>query len=328
VGALLDRRRAETDKRFENLRKGLKRAEKLTAGNACVYAIGSFGRNEASLHSDLDLFIAGRDDKGGLRLLRRLDEIRIKADLIEATQRLGIPDFSGDGEYLKHYTVGELVRTLGTPEDDVSNTFTARLLLILESRPLLEAAVYDDILGIVIAAYWKDYEKYKNEFMPAFLANDILRMWRTFCVNYEARTSKEPPKQKAKRKLKNFKLKHSRLLTCYSALLYLLAIYTRQKTVRPSDAFAMTKLTPTARLEWILDQSALRKSHSKIKKLIKCYEGFLAGTDAAEEVLVTRILEKKASKDYFQTANELGDLMFQVLDSIGRKNSFYRLIVV
>lgn len=328
MGALLDRRRAETEKRFENLRKELKEAEKLTAGNACVYAIGSFGRNEASLHSDLDLFIAGREDKRGRRLLRRLDEIRIKADLIETTQELRIPDFSGDGEYLKHYTVGELVKTLGTPEDDVSNTFTARLLLILESRPLLEESVYSDILRKVIDAYWKDYEKYKNEFVPAFLANDILRMWRTFCVNYEARTSKEPARQKAKRKLKNYKLKHSRLLTCYSALLYLLAIYTKQKTVRPSDAFAMTKLTPTARLEWILEQSSLSKSHSKIRKLLKCYEGFLAGTDDPENVLIARILEQDTGKHYFQTANELGDLMFQVLDSIGQKNSFYRLIVV
>jgi len=110
--------------------------------------------------------------------------------------------------------------------------------------------------------------------MPAFLANDILRMWRTFCVNYEARTSKEPPRQKAKRKLKNYKLKHSRLLTCYSAILYLLAVYTKQETVSPSHAFAMTKLTPTARLEWVLDQSSLSKSHSKIRKLLKCYEAF------------------------------------------------------
>jgi len=169
VGALLDRRRAETDRRFENLRKELKEAEKLTAGNACVYAIGSFGRNEAGPHSDLDLFIAGREDNDGDRLLRRLDEIRIKANLIDATRKLEIPDFSGDGEYLKHYTVGELVRTLGTPEDDISNTFTARLLLILESRPLLEEAVYSDILEKLSLLTGKITKSIKMSSCPHFL---------------------------------------------------------------------------------------------------------------------------------------------------------------
>jgi predicted nucleotidyltransferase len=328
VGALLDHRRTETAARVEKLRGELKQAEKLTAGNACVYATGSFGRSEASPYSDLDLFIAGRDDKGGQRLLRRLDEIRIKADLIEATQKLGIPDFSGDGEYLNHYTVGELVGTLGKPEDDVSNTFTARLLLLLESRPLLGESVYHDIIEDVIGAYWRDYEDHKNEFMPAFLANDILRLWRTFCVNYEARTSTDPPEKKAKRKLKNYKLKHSRLLTCYSALIYLLAVFAERKTVSPTDAVDMIKLTPTARLEWILSKQHFHSAHSTVGDVLECYESFLADTDAAEEVLIARFLDKNKSQEYFRTANKLGDLVFEVLDSIGQKNRFHRLLLV
>lgn len=328
MGALLDRRRTETNTRVEKLREELQQAEKLTSGNACVYVTGSFGRGESSQYSDLDLFIAGRDDKNGDRLLRRLDEIRIKADLIEATQKLGIPDFTGDGQYLNHYSVGELVSTLGKPEDDVTNTFTARLLLLLESRPLLEESVYIDIVEDVISAYWRDYEDHKNEFMPAYLANDILRLWRTFCVNYEARTSTEPEVKKAKRKLKNYKLKHSRLLTCYSALLYLLAVFNDRKTVSPTDAVDMIKLTPTARLEWALGQSHLRKSHARICDVLGCYETFLADTDAPEEVLVDRFLDKSKSRDYFQTANKLGDLVFEVLYSIGHENRFYRLLVV
>jgi len=64
-----------------------------------VYATGSFGRDEASKYSDLDLFIVGRSD-GCTRALSKLEEICVKADLIEATQALEIPDFSGDVEYL------------------------------------------------------------------------------------------------------------------------------------------------------------------------------------------------------------------------------------
>jgi predicted nucleotidyltransferase len=159
MGELADRR-GETASRIVKLRDRLSDAESLVKGKACVYMTGSFGRCEASYHSDLDLFIVGkRDGNPGYErkegsLLKRLDEICVKAELIEATRESNLPEFSGDGRYLTHYSVHEFTKTLGTPEDDVTNTFTARLLLLLESRPLLEEPVYREIIEEVIAAYW------------------------------------------------------------------------------------------------------------------------------------------------------------------------------
>ena len=219
MGEVLDTRRSETNSRFKELQENLKAAEEIASSKACVYATGSFGRGEASRHSDLDLFIVGRGSVGD-PALSRLDEICLEADLIEATRALAIPEFSGDGEYLIHYTRQKFIDALGTQDDDAINTFTARLLLLLESKPLLGENVYQETIENVIASYWRDYAANKNEFIPAFLANDILRFWRTFCVNYEARTRTMPEEKKAKRRLKHYKLKHSRLLTCYSALLY------------------------------------------------------------------------------------------------------------
>jgi hypothetical protein len=164
--------------------------------------------------------------------------------------------------------------------------------------------------------------------MPAFLANDILRLWRTFCVNYEARTERVPDKQKAKGKLKNYKLKHSRLLTCYSALLYVLAIYDRQGTVSPSDAVAMIALTPTERLEWILRQPDLSRAHAQVTDLLAQYEVFLETTNNEEDELVRRFMDKSMSRSYMKHAYKFGDIVFQVLTSIGGDNRFYRLLVV
>ena len=58
------------------------------------------------------------------------------------------------------------------------------------------AAVYQDVIDEVLASYWRDFEDDKADLMPAFFTNDILRLWRTFCVNYEARTSREPEEKK------------------------------------------------------------------------------------------------------------------------------------
>jgi predicted nucleotidyltransferase len=327
MGELGDRR-SQTAVRLDQLRENLRPAASLAAGKACVYATGSFGRREASAHSDLDLFIVGKSDGKTGSLLRGLDEICIKADLIEVTRQLGIPEFSGDGRYLVHYSVPEFTGTLGKPEDDVTNTFTARLLLLLESCPLLEPAVYREVTEEVIAAYWRDYEDHKTDFMPAFLSNDILRLWRSFCVNYEARTARVPDEEKARGKLKNYKLKHSRLLTCYSALLYLLAVYGRQKTVAPADAVAMIALTPTERLEWLREQPDLSVARDTISSLLDHYERFLVATNANEKELVSRFLDKEESRQYMNAAYNFGDLVFDALAQIGNGNRFHRLLVV
>lgn len=320
-------RRLQTARRIKALQESLTGAEKLAEGKACVYATGSFGRCEASPHSDLDLFIVSKNAEKGSQL-KRLDEICIKADLIEVTRDHGIQEFSGDGRYLAHYSLHQLTKTLGKPEDDATNTFTARLLLLLESRPLFGEVVYHEVTEDVIAAYWRDYKDHKSDFMPAFLANDILRLWRTFCVNYEALTEREPDREKAKGKLKNYKLKHSRLLTCFSALLYLLARYGREKTVSPNTALEMIHLTPTERLEWLINQSDLQAAHGTLNELLSQYNKFLESTNAPEDELIDRFLSKESNKEYKNNAYLFGNSMYNALNSIGNNNAFHRVLVV
>ena len=108
LGDLLNRRREQTSARFAVLRDNLIQAEGICHGKACVYATGSFARGEASQHSDLDLFIVGHG-RDGRRNLGRLDEILLKTDLIEVTRRLNIAEFSGDGQYLVHYTAEQVL---------------------------------------------------------------------------------------------------------------------------------------------------------------------------------------------------------------------------
>lgn len=101
MGELLEARLTRTKERFEEMRSHLTAAESRCGGKACVYATGSFGRGEASRFSDLDLFIVGNSTMSNgreERALSRLDEICVKADLIQVTRNLDIPEFSGDGE--------------------------------------------------------------------------------------------------------------------------------------------------------------------------------------------------------------------------------------
>ncbi|QRG07919.1 nucleotidyltransferase domain-containing protein [Xanthobacter dioxanivorans] len=323
-------RRKDTDHRTESLRSHLGSAEALIRGSACVYSTGSFGRREAGSDSDLDLFIVSKlKDESAKKpesRLRQLDEICLKADLIKATRELGIKDFDGDGQYLSHYTIKDIKDKLGKPEDDALNTFTARLLLLLESKPLIGVDVYREIIDDVIAAYWRDYEDHKDEFIPAFLVNDILRLWRTLCVNYEARTEKEPEEKNIKRRKKNYTLKHSRLLTCYSGIMFLLAKYRLFGSVAPSDVREMVSLSPTERLEWMLSIPDLSDAHVSIESIIRGYIEFLvekSDADRFHDMFSTGEFRVSMAKSYL-----FAESVFDAVEKVGAKSRLYKLVVV
>ncbi|CAN7531392.1 nucleotidyltransferase domain-containing protein [Bosea sp. LjRoot237] len=328
----IERRRLSTSERFARLREALANSEKILEQKACVYATGSFGRKEAGSSSDLDLFIVGRsrlmEDGTDRPSLKRLDEICIKADLINQTRRMGIPDFDGDGKYLQHYSVNQLTKSLGTPEDDVTNTFTARLLLLLESSPLVGVSIYEEVIESVIGAYWGDYPDHSGDFAPAFLVNDILRLWRTFCVNYEARTEREPEEKRIKRKIKNYKLKYSRLMTCYSALIFLLYIFGEKKTVSPDDAKLMCGMTPTQRVEYIAKEMADGIVRETLVELLRRYETFLTATSVPEAELIKRFSSSQDGAGLTKTANSFGDAVFEAVSAIGGGGRLHRIIVV
>jgi hypothetical protein len=233
-----------------------------------------------------------------------------------------MPKFDADGKYLASHSVYDLKSHLGTAEDDYRNTLTGRLLLFLESRPLIGEDVYEEVIEEVIAAYWGDYGDHSSDFIPAFLTNDILRLWRTFCVNYESGRRSE----KGNAKIKNHKLKHSRMLTCYSALLFLLAVYKLDGTVSPARAKEMTRLTPTDRLKWLLQQPSFSDVHTKTADVLKMYGEFLERTDHPKEHL--KELFEENSQDWIRKSYAFGDNIYEILSTLGAGTKFFRLMVV
>lgn len=122
-----------------------------------IYVTGSFGRMEARYPrgSDLDLFLlyAPRDrnpDAG----IDRLRWYRLAAEIIAITEALSFKPFSGDGEYLKIHNVWRVGEQLGSRHEDAENGFTARLLLLLESKYLFNEELYGALLLETIGFYF------------------------------------------------------------------------------------------------------------------------------------------------------------------------------
>ncbi|WP_225757289.1 nucleotidyltransferase domain-containing protein [Cardiobacterium sp. Marseille-Q4385] len=203
--------------------------------NLCIYTTGSLARHEANKGSDLDIFVIGDDDE---YCYGKLDEIQIFSTLIGINGSLGFPPFSNDGEFLKIFNYREVERIIGSPSDDHHNWFTARMLLILESKCIYNQDKYNEIIEKIIGVYLRD-ERH-NDFKLYFLLNDILRFWRTLCLNYESSRMNQKKWEK-----KNISLKFSRRLTVFATIIYILTFNINSK----DELVKMVKKTPWERLE-------------------------------------------------------------------------------
>ena len=186
----------------------------------CVYATGSYGRLEGWSGSDVDLFFLYDGDDDADRF-PWITFTRLAACLVDATEATGFPPFSGDGRCLEVLYVREMERVLGSPDDDSTNAFMARMLLLLESQPVYDAELYASLLERIVGFYYRDFADHAEDFVPGFLVNDILRFWRTLTLNYEHHrrqlqdlAGEELRRKKASSALKNYKLNVSRMATC------------------------------------------------------------------------------------------------------------------
>ncbi|UWR10890.1 nucleotidyltransferase domain-containing protein [Sulfitobacter mediterraneus] len=322
--------------KLESLSSSLETAAQLIENKACVYATGSYGRLEAGPESDLDLFIVSvtgdkmeEGDEEYPRLLSGIEEIKLQYHLIQCVEDNGLPEFDGDGKYLVCHTFHGFVEYLGSREDDAKNTLTGRLLLLLESRPLLGHQIYEDLVAHVVGHYFRDFADNRGEFIPAFLFNDILRMWRTFCVNYEY--NRKVGSSGAK--IKNLKLKYSRMLTCYSALLILLHVHSMSGTVTPDDVKQMISKTPIERLKLVRDERSKagdKKVESALDRALSEYSSFLEFTHQGKTEVLSQY--ESNSEKWRNNSYQFGALMEEAMSGVGRSEEqsspLFRLVLI
>jgi hypothetical protein len=327
----IEQRRSYSESKLKELRERI--PQKVAVVNncprLCIYATGSFARLDAGQHSDLDLFFvttpgAGASgapspegaEKREWPAVTRIQETLIKADLIRLGADMALPEFSGDGQYLVIHARDDLVNHLGSQTEDYENLFTARLLLLLESTPLWNELVYDEVVTECVNAYYRDFHDHAENFRPVFFANDIVRFWKTLCLNYEHKRNRKEKGEEAKRKshLKNFKLKFSRLLTCFSMVA---CLCDKDLSDHPDKAILLVKQTPFERLERLVDRYHMEELWRQMKEL---YAWFLTQTDRKPEEAESWIADREVRDRVFPEAKKFGDLMFQLLCNVAKQS--------
>lgn len=292
--------------------------------NLTIFVAGSYARLEASEHSDIDLFfiLDGELDKLDTPTISSL---RLFSTIISVADNMSFPKFSNDGQYLKILEKPRILDELGGPNDDHLNFFTARMLMVLESRCVYGKHTHEAILKDILGAYFRDYPDHPKKFVPTFLVNDILRFWKTLCLNYENKRNQplDNHDKKIAQKIKNLKLKFSRMMTCYASICY---IVSQKHPIGTEDILEMSSLTPFKRLEVAVNGfPELSRDHSAI---CDHYTWFLNLTNVTEAQLKEHFSDKTLRTEAFDRANEFGENMFNITRYIAEKNDYLRYLLV
>lgn len=289
------RRRIATEARWQSAVRLIADQRFFTDPALTVFVAGSMGRAEMGARSDLDLFLVSVkscDDSEQRQLIESLDELN---------RVLEYPPFS-NRRYVKVYQLGDLLRNTGSPQDDTENCFTARMLLLLESRVLANETTYLQVRDHVLSQYFRD-ERGKASYRPLFLLNDVLRYWRTLCLNYEElRHDRERPWWK-----KNINLKFSRMLTVFATV----AALTVPEVHNKDDFRPMCGLTPIQRLAGALDQLDDDDLVDRFRVFLDDYESFLCWKE--DEATDARAREDEFKQSVRLLADRLSDFLYDTL---------------
>lgn len=309
--------------RLNVLRDEIGEIKELAKNNLCIYTTGSYGRHEASKNSDLDLFFLDATEE---RPTSNIDKTLINAQVIKTCRAMELEEFSKDGGYLTIHNIGDILENLGSPADDYKNYFTARMLLLLESKPIYNEELHTKCLQKIIKRYFVDFHDHSKDFKAIFLANDIIRFWKTLCLNYEHGRHRKVLDGDEKHKIvahsKNLKLKFSRKLTCFSFIIQLAGF---KGSITEEDLLKMSLLTPIERLTET--ESMYPEISDKVQNALNSYQWFINKTQIPSEKLLEWIADSDARDEAFDKSRQFAEELFSILESVDKQKLLSKLLI-
>ena len=311
----LAERHSRSQVRIEEVRRAFARHDALSGHPLAVFCVGSLARMEIGAKSDLDLFVTADSVDNSHELRKRLFQITLFSEMMRINKELDFPTFSNDGEYLKVCFMDDLKSGTGSRLDDSENLFTTRMLLILESQFIANKSAYRTHLRQILELYYRDQSE-TTSFRPTFLLNDVLRYWRTMCLNYEERRHElRRPFRK-----KNVNLKFSRMLTVFGTVLPLVA--------EPIDSVCkledLCSKTPLERLATGLDVLDDRSLTARWLGILDIYDQFLSWKEKTD----TEVFLTQRKDEVNERAKTLSEFLYAALTHERVPEEFRRYLIL
>ncbi|HEX4344916.1 MAG TPA: hypothetical protein VHZ31_05085 [Solirubrobacteraceae bacterium] len=222
-------------------------------------------------------------------------------EVVAATETLGVEERQpGSQDIFGHpFDVTELARKIGLDADTNTN-LTRRMLLLLESRELhgnVRSGAITDILARYLHEGTKSYRP------PRFLLNDLVRYWRTICVDFEGKGSAGAADPKWA--TRNAKLRTSRKLLFAGGLVTVLLCHLKEASEMPHFLGRWFDVAPTDRLAAAFLYAGVEESGARA---LGAYDRWLTliGDSETREALRLVAFDTRDTSDLFETIRQIG----------------------
>lgn len=198
----------------------LKRREELLADvhfpcDVALIFVGSWGRHEVTAGSDNDFYLLALNEP--TQIPPRLIEAVKEALAQEQRERSGDDGRHRDPGQEKTFgravSLAHLIRKIGR-NPDTNDNLTHRMLLVLESVSAHNPEFHGHARGAIVSNYLDS--PIKDSQPPRLFLNDIVRYWRTMCVDFAGKMRERSGQGWG---LRNAKLRTTRKMLFASGLL-------------------------------------------------------------------------------------------------------------
>lgn len=236
-------------------------------------AAGSLARKEASPASDLDLIIVTEKD-----LVEEGPRESLKEWRANLCKSLGLDSHNPRGVFAHPLSLEEIRAGAGSEKEPYAKA-SIRILTLLESDWISAQDNYSAALTHIIGEYSADVEKDPRKNF-VFLMNDVIRYFRTVCVNYQHTKSET---EDGKWPVRNIKLRHSRVLM-YFSMIATIGLLSREHSDQKIHALkSMIELPPLRRL-FVCYQISGDMSFYKIAGLYDVFLDVLSEKESRDEL--------------------------------------------
>ncbi len=208
---------------------------------------GSYARREVTRGSDVDIFFLAVQDI--------VPAATAQTGFMPKLAELGFKSPAYGGVFENPLTVSTLRDNIGG-SDDNNETITRRMLFLLEGDWLFNEAGFRKARSEIINAYLR--ETTGKGHLSKFFLSDVVRYWRTICVDYE---NKVNFRGKA-RGIRYITLRFSRLLLYFAGVLAAAETYDLSREEKQERLEQMLEKNPIDRVRCItgdLAEPAIRR---------------------------------------------------------------------